>query len=72
MVCQQMLKQQKQSQKLHAAGEYHTSFQSHNVQHVEALTKQWSDIASLLGNTEILSKLYTDVRAKSYFTTVNT
>ena len=29
-----MSKRQKQSQKLHAAGEYHTSFQSPNVQHV--------------------------------------
>ena len=29
-----MSKKQKQSQKLHAAGEYHTSFQSPNVQHV--------------------------------------
>ena len=30
-------KKQKQSQKLNAAGEYHTSFQSPNVQHVESL-----------------------------------
>ena len=29
-----MSKKQKQSQKLHAAGEYHTRFQCANVQHV--------------------------------------
>ena len=33
-------KKQKQSQKLHAAGEYHTSFQTPNGQHVESFTEQ--------------------------------
>ena len=60
-------KKQKQSQKLHAAGEYHTSFQSANVQHVKFLTEQWREMASLFGNTEILSKLHTDVRASELF-----
>ena len=36
----EMSKKQKQSQKLQAAMEYHTSFQSPNVQHVESLTEQ--------------------------------
>ena len=36
----EMSKKQKQSQKLHAAGEYHTIFQCPNVQHVESLTEQ--------------------------------
>ena len=57
-----MSKKQKQSLKLHAAGEYHTSFQSSNVQHVESVTEQWREMASILGNTEKLSKLNTDVR----------
>ena len=60
-------KKQKQSQKLHTAGEYHTSFQSPNVQQAESLTEQWREMASLLGNTEILSKLHTDVRANELF-----
>ena len=54
-----------------AAGEYHTSFQSPNMQHVARLTEQWREMASLLGNTEILSKLHIDVRATNCFTTVN-
>ena len=37
------------------------------MQHVESLTEQWREMASLLGNTEILSKLYTDVRANELF-----
>ena len=57
----------KQSQKLHAAGEYHTSFQSPNVQHVEFLTKQRRELPSRLGNAEILSKLYIDIRANQLF-----
>ena len=60
-------KKQKQSQKLHEAGEYHTSFQSPNVQHVMSLTGQWREMASLLGNTEIFLKLHTDVRANELF-----
>ena len=47
-----MSKKQKQSRKLHAAGEYHTSFQSPKVQHVESATEQWREMASILGNTE--------------------
>ena len=35
-----MSKKQKQSQKLCVAGEYHTGFQSPNVQHFESLTEQ--------------------------------
>ena len=66
-----MSKKEKQSQKLHAAGEYHTSFQSPNMQHVARLTEQWREMASLLGNTEILSKLHTDVRATNCFTPGN-
>ena len=62
-----MSKKQKQFQKLQAAGEYHTSFQSPNVQHVASLTEQWREMASLLENTEILSKLQTDVRANELF-----
>ena len=46
-----MSKKQKQSQKLHAGGEHRTSFQSPDVQHVESLTEQWREMASLLGNT---------------------
>ena len=61
------VKKQKQSQKLHAAGEHHTSFRSPNLQHVESLTEQWKEIASLLRNTEILSKLHTEVRANELF-----
>lgn len=30
--------------------------------HVESLTKQWREMVSLLGNTDILSKFHTDVR----------
>ena len=48
-------------------GEYHTSFESPDVQHVASLTEQWSEMASLLGNTEILSKSHTDVRANELF-----
>ena len=33
------------------------------MHHVEFLTEQWRKIASLLGNTEVLSKLHTEVRA---------
>ena len=44
------VKKQKQSQKLHAAGEYHTRFRRPNVQHVASLTEQWREMASLLGN----------------------
>ena len=33
------------------------------MQHVEFLTEQCREAASLLGNTEKLSKLHTDVRA---------
>ena len=51
----------------HATGEHHTSFQSPNVQHVEALTEEWREMASLLGNTETLSKLHTDVKANELF-----
>ena len=54
-----MSKKQKQSLTLHIAEEYH----SPNVQHVESLTEQWREIASLQENTENLSKLHTDVRA---------
>ena len=66
-ICQKCQKKQKQFQKLQAAGEYHTSFQSPNVQHVASLTEQWREMASLLENTEILSKLQTDVRANELF-----
>ena len=62
-----MSKKQKKSQKLHAAREYRTSFQSPNVQHVVSLTEQWREMASLLGNTEILSKLHPDIRANELF-----
>ena len=54
-----MLKKQKQSLKLHAAGEYHTSFHIPNVQYVESVT----EMASLLGNTEKRSNLHAEVRA---------
>ena len=50
-------------QKLHVAGEFHTSFQKPNVQHVNSLTKKWRDMACFLGDTNILSKLDSDVRA---------
>ena len=49
------------------AGEYHTSFQIPNVQHVASLTEQWKEMACLLGNTEIFSKLHTDTRANELF-----
>ena len=45
----------------------HTSFQSRNMQHVESSTEQWREMASLLGNTEIFSKLHTNVRANELF-----
>ena len=48
-------------------GEYHTSFQDPNVHHVVSLTGQWSEMASQLGNTEIISKPHTDVRANELF-----
>ena len=54
---------QQQSQKLHAAGEFHTSFQKPNVQHVNSLTEKWRDMACFLGDTNILSKLDSDVKA---------
>ena len=53
-----MSKEQKQSLKLHAAGEYHTSFHIPNVQYVESLAEQWREMASLLGNTEKRSNLH--------------
>ena len=43
------------------------SHKSPNVQHVASLTEQWREMASLLENTEILSKLQTDVRANELF-----
>ena len=58
-----MSKEQKQSLKLHAAGEYHTSFHIPNVQYVEFLAEQWREMASLLGNTEKRSNLHSEVRA---------
>ena len=58
-----MSKEQKQSLKLHAAGEYHTSFHIPNVQYVESLAEQWREMASLLGNTEKRSNLHCEVRA---------
>ena len=61
------VKKQKQSQKLYAAGEYHTSFQSPNMQHVPPLTEQWREMASLLGNTEILLRLHANIRANELF-----
>ena len=56
-------KNQKQPLKLPIAGEYLTSFQIPNVQYVKYFTEQWREMASLLGNTEKLSKLHADVRA---------
>ena len=50
-----MLKKQKQSQKLRAAREYHTSFESPNMQHVEFFTEHWRKVTNLFGKTEILS-----------------
>ena len=44
------------------------------MEHIGSLTEQWRKMFSLLGNKEILFKLYTDVRANkltSYFTAVN-
>ena len=46
-----MSKKQKQSQNLHGAVEYDASFHSPDVQHVESLTEQWREMASLLDNT---------------------
>ena len=54
---------QKQSQKLHAAREYHTSFRGPKVHHIGSLTEKRREMARQLGNTEIFSKLYTDIRA---------
>ena len=53
-ICRKCEKNRNKSQKLHAAREYHTSFQSPNVQHVACLTEQRREMAFLLGNTEIL------------------
>ena len=44
-----MLKKQKQSQKLRAAREYHTSFESPNMQHVEFFTEHWRKVTNLFG-----------------------
>ena len=66
---------QKQSQKLHAAKGYDTSFRGPKVHHIGSLTEKRREMAPQLGNTEIFSKLYTDVRAKeltNHITTVNT
>ena len=60
-----MSKQHYWSQKLHTAGEYHTSFQRTNVQHNGSLTEQSTETASLLENTEILFELHTDVEPTS-------
>ena len=54
---------QNQCQKLHAAREYHSSFWVFNVYHIGSLTEKRREMASRLGNTEIFSKLYADVRA---------
>ena len=37
------------------------------MHHVESLTEQWREMASLLGNREILPKLHTDVRVSELF-----
>ena len=50
-----MLKKQKQSQILWAAREYHTSFESPHMQHVEFFTENWRKMTNLFGKTEILS-----------------
>ena len=42
-------------------------FQTTNVQHIESSNEEWRDMASLLGNTEVISKLHTDVRANKLF-----
>ena len=52
----------KQSHKLHAVGEYHTSFQGTNGQHIGSLTKKWKEMTSPLENTEILFEPHTDVQ----------
>ena len=58
-----MSKKQRQSNKLHAAGEYHTSLQNPNIRHVTDLTSSWKTMATALCDTKILSKLNYDVRA---------
>ena len=60
-------KKQQQFQKLHAAGEFHTSFQKPNVQHVNSLTAIWRNMACFLGDTNILSKLDSDLRGNEIF-----
>ena len=50
-----MPKKQKQSQKLHAAGEHHMSLQSPNLQYFDSFTEQWRELISLLGKRVILS-----------------
>ena len=50
-------------------------FQRLDVHHIGSLTEKRREMAPILGNTEIFSKLHTDVRDDeftNYFTTVNT
>ena len=62
-VCQKCQKSRNSLWNYTQQGECHTSFQSPNVQHVESSAEQWRKMASLLGNTEKLSKVHTYVRA---------
>ena len=60
-----MSKKQKQSHKLHAAGEYHTTLKSPNIKHGVSLTKQWREMDSALGDIGMLSKLDNDISSIS-------
>ena len=66
-ICQKCKKKTETISEITRTGEYHTSFQDPNVHHVVSLTGQWSEMASQLGNTEIISKPHTDERANELF-----
>ena len=53
----------KKLHRLHAAGELHSSHNKTNSGHVENLTSEWRKMASVLGDSGLLSKLDADVRA---------
>ena len=51
----------------HAAGELHASLNNPNVKYVLGLTTEWQHMASVLRDSDLLSKLQNDVRANELF-----
>ena len=58
--------QKKRNSMLHEAGELHT-LNNPNVKHVQDLTTEWQHMASVLRDSDLLSKLQNDVRANELF-----